>query len=980
MKKFSGMFFLVQVVILLTALLAWMPALAQTGDPPTAEPLVLSDEQDQYPLGFNLDILRDPGGELTIDEVISPEYEAQFFPSQAAVPIFGFTRDVFWVRFRLDNETRQTVHWLLEQGFANTQYIDLYTPRPGDGGFTARQTGTLRPVSTRDVPHPRIIFNLTIQPHSQQTYYLRVQNGASMTLALTLWTQAAFLRYSLVEQAWKGIFYGALIALFIYNLFLLYSVRKASYVYFVLLLAVLIIEEASYDGYLHAYLVPNLTMGMRYIQPVSFSLLLALMVLFSDTFLELRARLPRLHRFNLLILAVWGAMIFMTPFTSYNFIANLVVPWTLISLLVVFIVGVLSWMRGFQSARFFMLAWFGLLTGVFIVILIRLGVLSSTFLGENIYRLGFVWMAVCWSIALADHINFLKTETENANRDLEKSEHRLSQILEGLPIGVVVYGNNLKPRYINQRTLEIIGNPTDVSPADLAAVSQLPETIADYSLREAGTGQAYPLEDIPVYRALHGEPASADDIMINMNDQSIQLEVHASPVLDDSGEVESAVVAFQDITQRKRAETELLEYRKDLEQLVEERTKDLSAVNEQLQQEAAERSYLEQLLKLRIGWLSAIQTIHQDIGGSSDLPQAYEKLTAKILELLDGQLVFILLWNDQDEQPAVHYASINDGSLSELTGFRNAFQDNSPLRLELELGESILLSPDSASALSEHLSDYLQDGGNGLFVLTPMVSRKSPVGVLGVVFPESARDVSLLQVDMVKEIARDLVGLARDASLLDHARAVVTSEERQRLARELHDSVTQTLFTASVLAEATPRIWEKDQAIARTNMEKLSVLIRGALADMRSLLIELRITDFQNQSLSTLLNTLAEAARARSRADITITIHDDPALPKKVTEAFYRVAREALNNVIVHAHATQVDMSFFDRRGRATLSIRDNGRGFDHQADPAGHLGIKIMGERAEGIGGDLQIRSQAGQGTEIILIWSENGEPKKNG
>ena len=88
------------------------------------------------------------------------------------------------------------------------------------------------------------------------------------------------------------------------------------------------------------------------------------------------------------------------------------------------------------------------------------------------------------------------------------------------------------------------------------------------------------------------------------------------------------------------------------------------------------------------------------------------------------------------------------------------------------------------------------------------------------------------------------------------------ADERSRIARELHDSVTQTLFTASVLAEATPRIWNRDQGIARQNMEKLSVLIRGALAEMRSLLLELRPDASPDQSLDQLLNTLAEATRA----------------------------------------------------------------------------------------------------------------------
>ena len=111
--------------------------------------------------------------------------------------------------------------------------------------------------------------------------------------------------------------------------------------------------------------------------------------------------------------------------------------------------------------------------------------------------------------------------------------------------------------------------------------------------------------------------------------------------------------------------------------------------------------------------------------------------------------------------------------------------------------------------------------------------------------------------------------------LSEQARQSAAADERSRIARELHDSVTQTLFTASVLAEVTPRIWNKDRDIARQNMEKLSVLIRGALAEMRSLLLELRSDAPPNQTLEQLLNTLAEATRARSNVAVTLSCQGD---------------------------------------------------------------------------------------------------------
>ena len=259
-------------------------------------------------------------------------------------------------------------------------------------------------------------------------------------------------------------------------------------------------------------------------------------------------------------------------------------------------------------------------------------------------------MAVCWSIALADRVNLLKAETEDANRALRSSEHRLSQILEGLPLGVVVYGKDHKPNFSNRRVGEILSNPAQGIQPDLSAGRTLAQAMEYFSFHVAGTNQAYPLDNMPVYRALQGEPASADDIEADLRDKRVPLEIWASPVKDDKGNVESAVVAFQDITRRKQADAELAIYRTHLESLVEERTAELSAINEQLNHEVTERELLEDIQRKLIEWLSVVNQIHQSLGSTADLPQAYEKLLATIYELLGAKSAFIGMWDSQGDQ------------------------------------------------------------------------------------------------------------------------------------------------------------------------------------------------------------------------------------------------------------------------------------------------------------------------------------------
>ncbi len=1069
--------------IILVTLLLCTSVKAQTSDPPVQNPLTLTDEQGFYPLGLYLEILEDPSGELTIENVSSPEFDPQFDLSQVAVPNYGFTDSVYWVRFHLVNETRKTDEWLLEQGFANIHFVDMYTPLP-DGGYEVKQTGVLRPVATRDVLNPRIIFNLTIPPQSQATYYLRFQSGGSMTMPLTLWTKIAFLDHALIVQTFMGIFFGVLIGLLFYNLFLFFTLRETNYLFFVILLASVIFEEASYDGYLRVYIIPNLNITVQYIEPVALPLMIGSMVLFADSFLELKRRLPKFHRANLVILAVWGALMLLIPFTSYRILATLMAPWSLISLVVVFIDGIVSWRSGYRASRFFMLAWLGLLFSISWVLLVRLGLTSSSLLSENAFRLGYLWMVVGWSIALADRINLLKAETEAANFALHKSENKLSEILEGLPLGVTVYGVDQKPTYVNRRAIEILSNPERGILPDISAGRSLAKAVNYFSLRVAGTEKEYPLDNLSISQALRGDASVTNDIEADLGDRRVPLEVWASPVRDDAGNIEAAVVAFQDVTLRKQAEmaqnisetrfrviaennpdgiafmgrdrkvlyvspsylrlvgktaeelmgqtgielvhpddreytaikfnealqhpntivlaeyriphkdgsyiwvetsainmldnphvqavvlishnitdrkqkeAELAEYHKHLETLVETRTAELSIVNKQLQ--------------LRLEWLSAINLVNQTMARSADFAQIYEKITGIINDLFNIQGSFIAELEAEGRQLKILAHSCGNGYHTELVGTFTTFPESVTSDLSLPPGKLNYLAGNQLDAISGQIGKHLLDANINHLALVPLHLRHQSYGFLGLEMIDEERLMTREEANLLGIFSTDIAQLIEDSRLFEQSKVLIAAEERNRLARDLHDSVTQTLFTASVLAEATPRLWDKDEEIARQNLGKLSLLIRGALAEMRSMLLELRSGELHNQKLSQLIATLAEAGRVRTRADISLSMSGDRTLPDNVTLAFYYIAQEALNNAINHAKPTYINISLLEEPDLVELRIKDDGYGFVPQEIPEGHLGINIMLERAGQIGADLRIISVPELGSEVILTWTD--------
>ena len=209
-----------------------------------------------------------------------------------------------------------------------------------------------------------------------------------------------------------------------------------------------------------------------------------------------------------------------------------------------------------------------------------------------------------------------------------------------------------------------------------------------------------------------------------------------------------------------------------------------------------------------------------------------------------------------------------------------------------------------------------------------------------------------------------------NAQLYEQAQLVATIEERQRLARELHDAVTQTLFSSSLIADVLPRIWERNQDEGRKRLEELRQLTRGALAEMRTLLMELRPAALVEVELVDLLRQLSEAFTGRSRIPVELRIDEVIQIPPDVKVGLYRITQEALNNIFKHAGASQVILSLRGISNELELSIEDDGRGFDLTTVTSDNLGLKIMNERSKEIGVHLTITSRIGIGTRIAAVW----------
>ncbi len=210
--------------------------------------------------------------------------------------------------------------------------------------------------------------------------------------------------------------------------------------------------------------------------------------------------------------------------------------------------------------------------------------------------------------------------------------------------------------------------------------------------------------------------------------------------------------------------------------------------------------------------------------------------------------------------------------------------------------------------------------------------------------------------------------LARHAATVEQ---LATAAERNRLARELHDTLAHTLSALAIQLEAVRSVWDTDPRVARGLLDRALMTTRTGVADARRALHDLRASPLDELGLPLALRRLAESVAARTGAAMTVrTIEPGPRFQPEIEQSVYRVAQEALENVARHADAKSITVALERVGANLRLTVVDDGRGFDPAAlDGGNHLGVRGMHERAEMLGGSVEIRSRLGGPTSLNLI-----------
>lgn len=569
------------------------------------------------------------------------------------------------------------------------------------------------------------------------------------------------------------------------------------------------------------------------------------------------------------------------------------------------------------------------------MLLVRLGILSSTVFTEQSFRLGLFWLMAFGSIALADRINLLQAEKAKADLEMRASEARYRGLVETMNDGLGVIDEENQITFVNSRLTEMLGyRPEEMLGRQITDfLDENNRQVMVRQLEERRTGIRSPYEVA----------------WLRKDGRTLYSIVSPMPVFEDGRHYKGALGVVTDITERVLAG-------RNLEQRVDERTRELTTLLD----------------------------VSHDITATQDLESILDLVLERLKTIVDyhGAVVFaekddcwnILGWHWPDP--------FSDPVLMEIAG-----SEIPALRREFEQRQSILLPQSS-------IDEQPQDGFGKIIRSLAKLDVPAPACWLGVPLLEKGVLFGILvlvhghagtfsedQIKIAAAFANQISIAIENNRLYRQVRETAIVEERNRLARDLHDSVTQVLFSASLIAELLPQRLQRDPELALSSAAELRRLTHGALAEMRTMLLELRPEAITRGPLGELLTQLTEGMTSRVELAVDLYVENLPRLPADVQTAFYRIAQEALNNVIKHARANRVTISLSaappmgnqlaeDWKGEVKLIVQDDGIGYSPAVQPGEHLGLGIMRERAADIQAILTVERLPEYGTSVTLIW----------
>jgi methyl-accepting chemotaxis protein len=380
----------------------------------TRRPLTFVDINNStgnYVLGTSIKYLEDKKGLLTINDIMSVDVENKFVQNNTQIPNFGFSKSTYWLMGGLKytgKNLKKTV--LLEIAYPHLDFIEFYF-YDENGRIKKKTTGDQFSFSQRDVLNHTFVFKFDIN-HQPKKFYIKIITESSVQVPLILWLQSSFTEHLIGEKFFYGIYFGTFIIMIGYNLFLFITIRDINIVYYLLVISNYLLFQASLSGYGFQFVWNEYPWWANKSLPFFITVTTTFGYLFSKQFLNTRQYLPIIDKVITFFIFVGVILLFITFHLGYATIIKLSTSYALLWSIILLTTGIMSVYRKNSTARFYLIAWIVLLSGVFIYTLKTFGMLPVNFITDHGIHFGSVNLLMLLSIAMVDKINIERKQTE----------------------------------------------------------------------------------------------------------------------------------------------------------------------------------------------------------------------------------------------------------------------------------------------------------------------------------------------------------------------------------------------------------------------------------------------------------------------------------------------------------------------------------------------------------------------------------------
>ncbi len=386
------------------------------------EPVKLNQQPHPVDLAAHLEYLVDESNTLSFNEVRNDSNLIWHVkPADKDELSFGYTNSAYWMRFDLYNETNTAIQTNIQLAYPVLDYIDIFELTP-NAETKLYELGDKRPFSDRFVQHRNFVLPVQLPAKSLHSYYVRVETSSAMQLPISLWSDHSLLQASQAEMLGLGIYFGTMVVMVLYNLFVYFSVREKNYLYYVFYVASVALFFSSLSGISFQYLWPNSTRWND--QSIAFFLacIVLFAAIFTISFLRVEESFPRLKLAARAVVVISALLVMVSPFAPYQITISAVILWAIFGIHAALAMGMFRWLSGDSSAKYYFLSWMTFLIGGVILALNKFDFIARNFYTEHAVQLGSAFEVILLSFALADRLNVEKKRRYQAQASALENE------------------------------------------------------------------------------------------------------------------------------------------------------------------------------------------------------------------------------------------------------------------------------------------------------------------------------------------------------------------------------------------------------------------------------------------------------------------------------------------------------------------------------------------------------------------------------